>query len=146
MKQQNVSNERQMGFTLIELMMVIVIAAILLSLAIPAYNDSVRKTRRNDAKATMLSIAQGLERCFTVNSTYDGCFVGNNLPGSLATTPPNASGAGVYYNLSYIGGGTTLSTWYTVLSVPANDQANDSCGTLSLTSTGDKRPMTNGCW
>ncbi len=41
-------NRHKKGFTLIELMIVIVIVAILVGLAVPSFLESVRKSRRSD--------------------------------------------------------------------------------------------------
>jgi len=49
------------GFTLVELMVVIVIASILMAIAIPSYKNSIRKSRRTDAKTALLDLA-GRER------------------------------------------------------------------------------------
>ena len=61
------------GFTLIELMIVVAVIAILAAIAYPSYQDSVRKSRRADAKAVVLNAAQILERCYTQNNVYTGC-------------------------------------------------------------------------
>ena len=61
---------KQTGFTLIELMVVIAIVGILAAVAYPAYLESVNKSRRADAKATMATMAQQLERCFTQYNRY----------------------------------------------------------------------------
>jgi type IV pilus assembly protein PilE len=45
------------GFTLVELMVVIVIASILMAIAIPSYKTSIRKSRRTDAKTALLDLA-----------------------------------------------------------------------------------------
>ena len=58
------------GFTLIEVMIVVAIIAILASIALPAYNDQIRKSRRTDAQRELVSWAQGLERNFSANGTY----------------------------------------------------------------------------
>ncbi len=60
------------GFTLIELMIAAAIIAIIAAIAYPSYQDSVRKSRRVDAKAALLNAAQVLERCYTEKSTYKG--------------------------------------------------------------------------
>jgi type IV pilus assembly protein PilE len=49
---------RTHGFTLIELMIVVVIVSILLAIAIPGYSSYMRKSRRSDTEATMMDIAQ----------------------------------------------------------------------------------------
>lgn len=46
------------GFTLIELMIVLVIVSILLGVAIPSYTLQMKKSRRSDAEATLMDIAQ----------------------------------------------------------------------------------------
>ncbi len=43
------------GFTLIELMIVLVIAAIILGLAYPSYVDYVRKSKRGDAQQALMN-------------------------------------------------------------------------------------------
>ena len=58
------------GFTLIELMIVVVIVAILAAVALPAYNDSVRKSRRTAAKTAVLDMASREEKFYTTNNAY----------------------------------------------------------------------------
>ena len=48
---------RSAGFTLIELMVVVIIATILLSIAIPAYTSQIRKSRRTEARTAVLDLA-----------------------------------------------------------------------------------------
>lgn len=62
--------ERSAGFTLIELIIVIVIVAVLASIALPAYQDSMRKGRRADAKAGLMDAANRQERFMLDRSAY----------------------------------------------------------------------------
>ena len=69
---------RQRGFTLIELMIVIVVIGLLAAFAYPSYLEQIQKMRRSDGKAALLETAQVLERCFTEFNRY-------NMPGSGGT-------------------------------------------------------------
>ncbi len=63
---------RARGFTLVELMVTVAIAAILLSLAVPAYREYLRRGAVAEAVA---AIGQGrvvAEQFFLDNRTYDG--------------------------------------------------------------------------
>ncbi len=61
---------RPAGFTLIELIIVIVIVSVLASIALPAYQDSMRKGRRADAKAGLMDAANRQERFMLDRSAY----------------------------------------------------------------------------
>ena len=65
-----ITNNKQTGFTLIELMIAVVVIGILAMVAIPAYNDSVTKGRRSDAKSTLTTIAARQEQFFMDNKRY----------------------------------------------------------------------------
>jgi type IV pilus assembly protein PilE len=61
---------RKTGFTLIELMVTIVVAATLIAIAVPSYTSQTRKARRTDAKTALLDLASREERYNGTNSTY----------------------------------------------------------------------------
>jgi type IV pilus assembly protein PilE len=50
------------GFTLIELMVVVVIATILFAIALPSYQTQIRQSRRTEAKTALLDLAGREER------------------------------------------------------------------------------------
>lgn len=62
--------KKAQGFTLIEVLVVVVIVAILAAVAIPSYQESLRKTRRADAKEALTRIAAAQERFFFTNNRY----------------------------------------------------------------------------
>jgi type IV pilus assembly protein PilE len=81
------------GFTLIELMVVCVIATVLIAIAVPSYNAQIRKSRRTEAKSATLDLAGREERYYSTQSAYTA--VAANL-GYAALPSPIGSG---YYTI-----------------------------------------------
>ena len=122
------------GFTLIELMIVVVVLGIIAAIAFPSYTSQVQKTRRADATSALLGAAQQLERCYTRTSTYAKC-----LP--FPQESPNR-----HYDIS-IEQEDDLT--YTLVATPKGAQKNDVCVfELSHTGTRDVRGDGNidECW
>lgn len=69
------------GFTLIEIMVVVAIVGILAAVAYPAYTDSVAKGKRSEARAAVMDLLQQQERYFTQMNSYETFSLGT--PGSL---------------------------------------------------------------
>lgn len=65
-------NKFNQGFTLIELMVVVVVIAILAAIAIPSYQHFVRRANVAQAQQEMQKIAEQLERYKARNFSYKG--------------------------------------------------------------------------
>lgn len=61
---------QQQGFTLIELMIVVLALAILATIAYPSYETYVRQTRLQNARADLMVNAQILERFYAQNKRF----------------------------------------------------------------------------
>ena len=90
------------GFTLIELMIVLVVLATLTTMAVNSYQNTVRKTRRADAKSALLELAQLAERNYTETNT----FAGFAMPFNQSPKDGNRK----YYNIAYASPTTTTFT------------------------------------
>lgn len=61
---------QQQGFTLIELMIVVLMLAILATIAYPSYETYVRQTRLENARADLMVNAQMMERYYAQNHRF----------------------------------------------------------------------------
>lgn len=129
------SRRKAGGFTLIELMIVVAVIGILASVALPSYQEHVRRSARSQAQACMSQVAQALERIRTGNLRYDA----GNEPALGCATEGNL-------NARYTIGLVRAANTYTVSATAIGDQVNDKCGSLSLDQAGTKTPATAGCW
>lgn len=122
----------QRGFTLIEILIVVAIVAILAAVALPAYTNQIRKSRRGDAKSNLLDMAAREERYNTVNFVYT---LSATALGYTADPVPVPSSTTMYYQVKVqsLGPG---STSYVLIATPQGDQVNDSCGSFTLTDLG----------
>jgi type IV pilus assembly protein PilE len=90
---------RVAGFTLIELMVTLVVAAILVSIAVPAYQTQVRKSRRTEARNAVMDLAGREERYYSVNNAYTNVALelGYGKDNTVISGQPIGSG---YYTVS----------------------------------------------
>jgi type IV pilus assembly protein PilE len=109
------------GVTLTELLIVVVVVAVLASVAVPTYRNSVIRANRSDAKAATLSMAGALERCFTRFNAYDnaGCTV-------VIANVPSTEG-------KYLVSAAVTASTFQVTAVPQGSQAADTgCGSFGM--------------
>ena len=124
------------GFTLIELMIVVLVIALLAGLALSGYQNQVRKSRRAEARQVIADLALKQEKYRSNNTTY----------GTVAQI--GGAQSATYYDITLTSGSNT-ATAYTFTAVPKGDQAKDSCGTLSWfmsAGTVTKSPDPGNCW
>lgn len=126
------------GFSLIELMIVVAIVGILSSIALPAYNDYVIRSRLADAFSSLSSVGSSAEQFWSNNRTYVGLGASNSWP--VNTT-----------NFTYTLGNATAST-FTVTATGQGPVAGftytiNQDGTKATTSVKTGWSATNtSCW
>jgi type IV pilus assembly protein PilE len=156
---------RSRGFTLVELMVVVVIATILISIAVPSYMTQVRQSRRVEAKTALLDFAGREERYFSTSTTganYSAAPADLGVAGAFPVTV----GSG-YYTVAVVVCGTGAgcgpnaipgpSYYLTATPVATSSQSGDgqctsfavdSVGAQFATGTGGATPTLTAqyCW
>ena|SRR5690606_23316887 len=88
MKSYSFVKNDQKGFTLIELMIVVVVVAILAAIAVPSYQQYIRRGHLAQAQQEMLKLAEQLERHKAKNFSYkgfDAAYLYTDKAGTLST-------------------------------------------------------------
>lgn len=139
-------NRKMRGFTLVELMVVVVVLAVLASIAVPSYRTYLLRSHRSEAMTALLQLRSAQERFFLQNGTYatTTAQLTQVQPGGLGLVATTPNG---YYQISLAAGAT--ATTYTAQAVPLNGQTNDShCQQFNITEQGARTstPDATGCW
>lgn len=123
---------QERGFTLIEVMIVVAIVGILSAIAVPSYNEYIRRAHRADARAGLLQAQQWLERAATAQGIYP-----TTLPNTYqwlktdGTPDPTKR-----YTIGFQAGNTTAAFTLVATRKSPGPQATDRCGNYTLTNTG----------
>ncbi len=146
------------GFTLVELLIVMVVVAILVAIAVPIYTQQVQESRRTEATNAVLELASREEKYFSTANSYstDPTQLGYSTS-ATSFTPPISTGT--YYQITvavpdpnWSGSGPS----YVITATPStgSPQLNDKpCQAFSVTQTGvqsatdsSDTDSTTTCW
>ena len=119
------------GFTLIELMIAVAVVAILAAIAFPSYALYMKKSRRGDAEATLMDIAQREAQYLIDARAYapDVATLNTTIPVSVSS----------YYNVVINAPGGAPPTFaVTATPIAGSPQAGDPV--LTIDNTGAKTP------
>jgi type IV pilus assembly protein PilE len=136
-------NNKQHGFTLIEVMIVCALIAVLAAIAIPNYQGYMIRAACEDAKATLAGAASAMERFRAQNNRY--------LLAAETLAQANTRLAGFGYSQSPVDGAAQFdirltavtATAYTLEATPQATSRLANRGTITLDSVG-VRNATNG--
>ncbi|WP_430389219.1 type IV pilin protein [Dyella sp. 20L07] len=131
------------GFTLIEVMIVVAIVAILASIAYPSYVSHITRTNRVAAQGCLSELANFMERYYASNLTY-------NLGSTTYVQPDCTVRTNTDYD--YPAPAVASTSGFTITAVPKGAQAkrDAQCGTLQLDQAGVRTvsgtASTAVCW
>lgn len=124
--------KRESGFTLIEIMIVVVIIGIIAAIAIPSYQDYVRRAQITEATNGLSDIRVRMEQFFQDNRTYPtACVVAPTVAGTtelllptgrnFAFSCPALTLTPIAYIITATGSGRMAGLTYTI--TERNDRA-----------------------
>lgn len=141
------------GFTMVELMVVLIVIAILAAIAYPSYQESILKTKRAEGRAALMRTMQQQERYYSLQSSY--------IAFSAASADADAK------SFRWYSGDNAPNSFYEIsaeacddrgirdcvklTAVPGTESVNRNyqdplCGRLILTSEGEKSADADHCW
>jgi type IV pilus assembly protein PilE len=134
------------GFTLIELLIVVAIVGILATIAYPKYEQQMHESWRAEGKATLVEMAQALEKCKILYGQYDSPGAAPyNCAAVTAVTGGGVSSPGGHYQVTT---SAIAASTFTLQAVPQHTDSE--CGTLTIDQVGDKTESGTGalddCW
>ena len=131
---------RHGGFTLIELMIVVVIIGILASIAIPSYQNHVRGSQRTDGTTALMDLRMAQERWRANNPSYT-----NDIGNLVGVGAVSSEGR---YNLEVVAG-SAGATSFQARATKRTDGglADTACSPLTLQyAAGEVSTGPAGCW
>jgi type IV pilus assembly protein PilE len=133
---------RNLGMTLVELVVVVAILALLVSIALPSYREFRLRANRAEAKTALMQLAAAQEKFYLQNNTYAD-------DGQLDAAPP----AGLGLSATTEHGFYTIEIdaadvdGYTATATAAGRQADDEdCASFTVNQAGEKTATTDECW
>lgn len=134
--------KKHAGFTLIEIMMVVIIIGILAAIAVPAYSDYLIRSRITQATAGLAERRVRMEQFFQDNHTYvggPGCGATDTAASqyfNFTAACPDAAA----YTLTAAGKSSATGFSYTI------DQANRRTSTIASPAPSGWRQALTTCW
>lgn len=120
------------GFTTIELLIAIVVLGVLMAIALPNYQSSLRKSRRAEAFNALTNIQQAQERHRSTNAAFTALLTAATTASPPGLGQPATRTSNGYYDLSIASADATTYV-ATATAVAGTSQVNDGdCAVLAV--------------
>lgn len=134
---------KNLGFSLIELMVVLAIVGVLASIAVPGYRNYLLRSHRAEAKAELLAIAAAQEKFYLQSNTYATNALLDDAPptglGRQATT------AGGFYTIA-IAAGANNRVFSATATATGGQTRDTDCLTFTIDQAGTRTATSANCW
>lgn len=136
---------KQQGFSLIELMLVMILVALFASFTYPSYRESITRARRLDGQTALLDLANRLEQFYAKEHSYKGATLGSGAETDVFSSKHSPQN---WYILVIE---NQTDSEFSLQAIPKGAQARDdqSCQILGFDSHGIKSKTGNPgakCW
>ena len=128
-KESNLKRLNSKGFTLIEVLIVVIIIAVLAGLAVPMFRGTVEKSRKAEAEGVLSAVRSAEMRYFAANNTYTGTLANLDYNPAAADT----SGQTVHFTYTVP---TATAVALTVTATRNATDGGDGTSTVSLNQAG----------
>jgi type IV pilus assembly protein PilE len=137
MTRRQLRDASPLGFTLIEVAVIMAVAAILAAVAIPNYSEYVMRSHRSAVQSFISDVASRQSQFFLDRRSFAGTVAALNM------TPPADVAARYTVAIAVVAG---PPAGFQVSATPIGTQATDRCGLLTIDQAGNRTAVGNRCW
>ncbi|MDX2367718.1 MAG: type IV pilin protein [Colwellia sp.] len=131
--------EKNLGFSLIELLITVAIVGILAGVAYPSYTDFVTRSNRAEAQRELMRLANLQEQVFVDTRSYAANMTGLGFANATYTTETG--------NYAITVSAQTATTFTLTATAKSSQATNDSaCSTITINDAGKQSGASSHCW
>jgi type IV pilus assembly protein PilE len=125
------------GFTLIEMIVVVVMIGILAAIAVPNYSEYIQRGYRSAAQAYISDLASRQTQFFLDRRAYATTVAALNVPAPAEIVNR--------YNVTVVANLGPPAT-FTLTATPTGTQVGDRCGVMTIDQAGNRGAAAIRCW
>jgi type IV pilus assembly protein PilE len=131
--------KKNLGFTLLEVLISVAIVGILASIAYPSYTDFVTRSNRAEAQRELMRLANLQEQVYIDTRSYAADMTGLGFANAIYATETG--------NYEITVSAQTATTFTLTATAISNQATNDSaCSTITIDDTGKQDGESSHCW